>query len=62
MKIVYLLFAVFFLVLQSTPGFTFIKNPFACVRAGGFCTYTCYTKYSWFGSCGSGQTCCRRRW
>ncbi|CAM4529760.1 unnamed protein product, partial [Lepidochelys olivacea] len=62
MKIVYLLFAVFFLVLQSSPGFTqFINSPALCKRARGSCRRICYGKYRLIGSCGSGQNCCKRR-
>uniref|UniRef100_A0A452IAW7 Beta-defensin-like domain-containing protein n=1 Tax=Gopherus agassizii TaxID=38772 RepID=A0A452IAW7_9SAUR len=62
MKILYLLFALFFLVLQSSPGFTqFINNSFACRRARGSCRRFCIGRYRLIGTCGQGQNCCRRR-
>uniref|UniRef100_A0A452HKC5 Beta-defensin-like domain-containing protein n=1 Tax=Gopherus agassizii TaxID=38772 RepID=A0A452HKC5_9SAUR len=63
MKILFLLFALFFLMLQSSPGFThFINDPEACRRAGGFCLHRCAPYYTPIGSCGIVQSCCRRRW
>uniref|UniRef100_A0A452GQM8 Beta-defensin-like domain-containing protein n=1 Tax=Gopherus agassizii TaxID=38772 RepID=A0A452GQM8_9SAUR len=62
MKILYLLFALFFLVLQSSLGFTqFINNPISCSRAGGFCNHTCYPTYRYIGTCNFLRSCCRRR-
>uniref|UniRef100_A0A8C0GFU1 Beta-defensin-like domain-containing protein n=1 Tax=Chelonoidis abingdonii TaxID=106734 RepID=A0A8C0GFU1_CHEAB len=62
MKILYLLFALFFLVLQSSPGFTrFINDPDACRRAGGFCRRSCSPYFTPIGSCGIVQSCCRRK-
>uniref|UniRef100_A0A8C3FMP5 Beta-defensin-like domain-containing protein n=1 Tax=Chrysemys picta bellii TaxID=8478 RepID=A0A8C3FMP5_CHRPI len=61
MKILYLLFAAFFLVLQSSPGFTQgITDPIACRRARGFCRRTCYPYFRSIGICGIVQSCCRR--
>ncbi|KAG6934142.1 defensin beta 6 [Chelydra serpentina] len=63
MKILYLLFAVFFLVLQSFPGVTqHIGDPIACKHARGFCRRSCYSDFIPIGICGFVQSCCKRRW
>ncbi|KAG6934141.1 hypothetical protein G0U57_017740 [Chelydra serpentina] len=63
MKILYLLFAVFFLVLQSSPGFTQrISNSSDCTRAGGYCRRgSCYPRATLIGNCSRRESCCRRR-
>uniref|UniRef100_A0A8C3FZN8 Beta-defensin-like domain-containing protein n=1 Tax=Chrysemys picta bellii TaxID=8478 RepID=A0A8C3FZN8_CHRPI len=60
MKILYLLFAVFFLTLCAgiTQG---IISPRDCRRAGGICRRTCPSNYRRIGSCGFGLSCCKRR-
>uniref|UniRef100_A0A8C0GKS6 Beta-defensin-like domain-containing protein n=1 Tax=Chelonoidis abingdonii TaxID=106734 RepID=A0A8C0GKS6_CHEAB len=63
MKIIYLLFALFFLTLFLCAGFTqFINNPFACRRAGGICRRSCYPNFRRIGRCRFAQSCCRRDW
>uniref|UniRef100_A0A8C3I5J0 Beta-defensin-like domain-containing protein n=1 Tax=Chrysemys picta bellii TaxID=8478 RepID=A0A8C3I5J0_CHRPI len=60
MKILYLLCALFFLVLQSSPGFTeFINSSRACRRARGSCFRVCFRRYRLIGTCGQGLSCCR---
>ncbi|XP_006127560.1 lingual antimicrobial peptide-like [Pelodiscus sinensis] len=62
MKILHLLFAVFFLLLQSSPGYTqFVSDPYACRRARGFCRSRCYPQFLTIGTCGFAQSCCKRR-
>ncbi|XP_053879696.1 lingual antimicrobial peptide-like [Malaclemys terrapin pileata] len=61
MKILYLLFSIFFLVLQSSPGFTQrITNSQACNRAEGFCSRSCPSSFSVIGSCGFSLICLPR--
>uniref|UniRef100_A0A8C3FF79 Beta-defensin-like domain-containing protein n=1 Tax=Chrysemys picta bellii TaxID=8478 RepID=A0A8C3FF79_CHRPI len=61
MKILYLLFAVFFLTLFLCAGFTQgINNPFACRRARGICRGRCPPNFRRIGSCGFRLSCCRR--
>ncbi|XP_053880176.1 defensin beta 4A-like [Malaclemys terrapin pileata] len=63
MKILYLLFAVFFLVLQSFPGFTRSdpKNIKECLKAGGICfPFGCpFSKR--IGRCSPGIRCCKKK-
>nr|XP_025042692.1 beta-defensin 9-like [Pelodiscus sinensis] len=60
MKNLYLLFAVFFLVLQSSPGFTQrIKTKGRCRIAGGFCTQRCHRHHPWLGICSPTVNCCK---
>ncbi|XP_034619769.1 beta-defensin 4A-like [Trachemys scripta elegans] len=63
MKILYLLFAVFFLVLQSFPGFTRSdpKNIKECLKAGGICfPFGCpFSKR--IGRCSPGVRCCKKK-
>ncbi|XP_067401076.1 antimicrobial peptide THP1-like [Emydura macquarii macquarii] len=57
MKILYLVFAVFFLVLQGAPG----QNARICRRRGGFCGFgRCPFNSRPIGSCGRWILCCRR--
>uniref|UniRef100_A0A8C8SCK8 Beta-defensin-like domain-containing protein n=1 Tax=Pelusios castaneus TaxID=367368 RepID=A0A8C8SCK8_9SAUR len=57
MKILYLLFAVFFLVLQGAPAEHFLF----CRRQGGFCTYgACPSNSRAIGICSRFTFCCKR--
>uniref|UniRef100_A0A8C3SY38 Big defensin domain-containing protein n=1 Tax=Chelydra serpentina TaxID=8475 RepID=A0A8C3SY38_CHESE len=57
MKILYLLFAVFFLVLQSTTGFT---DPRQCTGHREFCSTRCRPPSRRIGTCAIGIPCCKR--
>nr|WCA73280.1 beta-defensin 2 [Pelodiscus huangshanensis] len=62
MKILYLLFAVFFLVLQSFPGCSrLIHLDRVCELRGGSCFRRCYFPYSWIAPCSGGRSCCESR-
>uniref|UniRef100_A0A8C3F5X9 Beta-defensin-like domain-containing protein n=1 Tax=Chrysemys picta bellii TaxID=8478 RepID=A0A8C3F5X9_CHRPI len=63
MKILYLLFAVFFLTLFLCAGFTQdINTRRACRRARGICRRTCPSNFGRIGRCGFRQSCCKRTW
>ncbi|XP_074919523.1 gallinacin-9-like [Chelonoidis abingdonii] len=62
MKILYLLVAIFFLVLQGMPEFSEAQNPFKlCKYRGGSCSYKrCPFNSKVVGICGGRFVCCRR--
>ncbi|XP_067425852.1 spheniscin-1-like [Emydura macquarii macquarii] len=61
MKILYLLFAVFFLVLQGAPEFSEAQNARICRLKRGFCAFRrCPFNSRPIGSCGRRILCCRR--
>ncbi|KAG6934143.1 hypothetical protein G0U57_017743, partial [Chelydra serpentina] len=55
---------VFFLVLQSSPGFTHrISNYDECERAGGYCNFQCSLIFApAIGKCNVLMFCCKMRW
>nr|XP_009489468.1 PREDICTED: spheniscin-1-like [Pelecanus crispus] len=56
MKILYLLFPFFLLLIQGTAG-----NPLLCVQRRGFCTYQrCRYPSVPIGRCSHFQYCCKR--
>uniref|UniRef100_A0A452IDS0 Beta-defensin-like domain-containing protein n=1 Tax=Gopherus agassizii TaxID=38772 RepID=A0A452IDS0_9SAUR len=57
MKILYLLFAVFCLMLQSTTGIT---DPRQCIGHGEFCSIRCHPPSRQIGICAIGIPCCKR--
>uniref|UniRef100_A0A8C0GHC0 Uncharacterized protein n=1 Tax=Chelonoidis abingdonii TaxID=106734 RepID=A0A8C0GHC0_CHEAB len=61
MKILYLLFTDFFLVLQSSPGFSQCPagNVHECAQNEGLCFGTCPAPFRETGSCGCGVSCCQ---
>ncbi|XP_039384683.1 beta-defensin 5-like [Mauremys reevesii] len=63
MKIVFHLFALFLLVLQSSAGFTQCPptNVRECIELGGLCYGSCPAPYREIGSCGCGASCCQWR-
>ncbi|XP_074845121.1 gallinacin-1 alpha-like [Carettochelys insculpta] len=62
MKILYLLFAVFLLVLQGAPEFCQAQHPFLpCRLQGGECYYLrCPFNAKAIGSCSIRHLCCQR--
>ncbi|CAM5131000.1 unnamed protein product, partial [Natator depressus] len=58
MKILYLLFALLFLVLQSSPGFT---DPRQCLGRGEFCSSRCCSPSRQIRLCAIGSPCCKDR-
>uniref|UniRef100_A0A8C3I5E0 Beta-defensin-like domain-containing protein n=1 Tax=Chrysemys picta bellii TaxID=8478 RepID=A0A8C3I5E0_CHRPI len=62
MKILYLLFAVLFLVLQSIPGFTCSPGAtMRCLQNGGRCyPWQCPPNTYNIGRCCPWRLCCRR--
>ncbi|XP_034622815.1 gallinacin-5-like [Trachemys scripta elegans] len=59
MKILYLLLAVVFLVLQSAPGFTQAQNIIQCIRLGGSCqSGSCPSGFARIGTCSGSDSCC----
>ncbi|CAM4529839.1 unnamed protein product, partial [Eretmochelys imbricata] len=61
MKILYLLFAVFFLVLQDAPEFSEAQDPFKLCRSRrGFCSYKrCPFNSKLISRCAGRFLCCR---
>ncbi|CAM5131027.1 unnamed protein product, partial [Natator depressus] len=61
MKILYLLFAVFFLVLQDAPEFSQAENPsLQCRLHGGDCYLKrCPSDFEAIGICDNYQVCCK---
>ncbi|XP_069661674.1 spheniscin-2-like isoform X1 [Haliaeetus albicilla] len=58
MKILYLLFPFFLLLIQSAAG-----NPFRCRRQGGHCTLgRCHYPSTPVGICSRSHICCRTIW
>nr|AVR58612.1 gallinacin [Pelodiscus sinensis] len=58
MRILYLLFAVFFLVLQSSAG---RSDPRYCIGRREFCSPACRWPSVQIGVCAIGIPCCRRK-
>ncbi|CAM5141443.1 unnamed protein product, partial [Natator depressus] len=59
MRILYLLLAVVFLVLQSAPGFTQAQNIIQCRRLGVSCwRASCPSGFARIGTCSGSDSCC----
>ncbi|KAG6934150.1 avian beta-defensin 4 [Chelydra serpentina] len=63
MKILYLLFALVFLVLQGAPEFSQARSSRRrCRRAGGICfSGPCPRNYRFAGICSRKYSCCQQR-
>ncbi|XP_074905944.1 antimicrobial peptide THP1-like [Buteo buteo] len=62
MKILYLLFPFFLLLVQSAAGVSLTpRNESQCKQEGGFCSFlTCYHPNHIFGRCSAFMVCCKR--
>uniref|UniRef100_A0A672UJ57 Antimicrobial peptide THP1-like n=2 Tax=Strigops habroptila TaxID=2489341 RepID=A0A672UJ57_STRHB len=63
MKILYLLFPFFLLLIQGAAGASLVPgNEWRCKHEGGFCSFlTCYRPYHIYGRCTNLVVCCKRK-
>ncbi|XP_040984869.1 antimicrobial peptide THP1-like [Aquila chrysaetos chrysaetos] len=61
MKILYLLFPFFLLLVQGAAGVSLTpRNESQCKQEGGFCSFlTCYHPHHIFGRCSAFMVCCK---
>ncbi|NXH42477.1 GLL7 protein, partial [Dicaeum eximium] len=61
MRILHILLAVLFLMLQGAAGQVFPRQDNSCFAQNGRCfPGICRRPYYWIGTCSNGNSCCRR--
>uniref|UniRef100_A0A8C5NLS1 Beta-defensin-like domain-containing protein n=1 Tax=Junco hyemalis TaxID=40217 RepID=A0A8C5NLS1_JUNHY len=63
MRILHVLLAVLFLMLQGAAGQVFPRPDNSCLIQNGRCfPGICRRPYYWIGTCSNGYSCCRMGW